>query len=275
MIDIKRKFKDTFIYVILIIAILVAIAPYIWILTISLKTRKDYFSIPPVWDFQPIIDHYKNALIERGYYKNLINSAIVSISSTILALLAGTMAAYSFSRFRFTGDKHLFFFTLTTRMAPPVALSLPYYIIVTKIGLYDTHIALILAHTAFNLAFVIWIMKGFFDGIPKAIDEAASIDGLSPWTTYWKIVLPNALPGVGVTAVFCIIFSWNEFLLAMTLTNKNAGTLPVAILGLVTTQGTNWGQIAAVGVATTIPLILMAWLIQKYLLRGFTLGAVK
>lgn len=267
--------KKILLYATLLLVVAVAVFPYVWMITISFKTRKDYFSLPPVWFFQPVMDHYFGAIIGRGYYRNFLNSAIVALSSTAIALLFGSLAAYAFSRFRFAGDKHLFFFALTTRMAPPVALALPYYIMFSKVGLYDSHIALILAHTTFNLAFVIWIMKGFFDSVPRGMDEAASVDGLSHWTTFWRIILPNTLPGLGVTAVFCIIFSWNEFLLAMTLTDKNAGTLPIAILGLVTTQGTNWGHIAAVAVVTTLPLIVLAWLIQKYLLRGLTLGVVR
>ena len=251
------------------------VAPFIWVVLMSLKSRLDIFEIPPKWIFKPILDNYYNAFVDGPFSKYLLNSLIIDSSSTLLAITIGTLAAYAFSRFTIFGAKHIFFFILTTRMCPPVVVALPLFIIYSKLKLYDTHIGVILVHTIFNLALVVWLMRGFFDEIPQEIDQAAMIDGHSEWTVFRKFILPLALPGIVVSAMFCLVFSWNEFLFALILTQFDATILPVGIPQLVTSRGTYWGQVAAVGVVITLPVLIFALVFHKYLVRGLTFGAVK
>lgn len=251
------------------------VAPFLWMVLMSLKNRLDIFEIPPKILFTPVLDNYYNAFVEGPFSKYLINSLIIESSSTVLAVTIGTLAAYAFSRFSIYGGKHIFFFILTTRMCPPVVVALPIFIIFSKLGLYDTHIGVILVHTIFNLALVVWLMRGFFDEIPREIDQAAMIDGHSEWTVFRKFILPLVLPGIVVSAMFCLIFSWNEFLFAMILTQFDATTLPVGVPQLVTSRGTYWGQVAAVGVVITLPVLIFSLVFHKYLVRGLTFGAVK
>ena len=251
------------------------VAPFLWMVLMSLKNRLDIFEIPPKILFTPILDNYYNAFVEGPFSKYLINSLIIESSSTVLAITIGTMAAYAFSRFSIYGGKHIFFFILTTRMCPPVVVALPIFIMFSKLGLYDTHIGVILVHTIFNLALVVWLMRGFFDDIPREIDQAAMIDGHSEWTVFRKFILPLVLPGIVVSAMFCLVFSWNEFLFAMILTQFDATTLPVGVPQLVTSRGTYWGQVAAVGVVITLPVLIFSLVFHKYLVRGLTFGAVK
>ena len=251
------------------------VAPFLWIVMISFKSRLDIFEIPPKFLFEPILDNYYNAFVQGPFSKYLLNSLIIDSSSTVLAIAIGTLAAYAFSRFNIFGAKHIFFFILTTRMCPPVVVALPLFMMYSKFGLYDTHIGVILVHTIFNLALVVWLMRGFFDEIPKEIDHAAMLDGHSDWTVFRKFVLPLALPGIVVSAMFCLVFSWNEFLFALILTQFDASTLPVGVPSLVTSRGTYWGQVAAVGVVITLPVLFFALVFHKYLVRGLTFGAVK
>jgi multiple sugar transport system permease protein len=251
------------------------VAPFLWVLLMSFKSRLDVFEIPPKLIFTPILDNYYTAFVEGPFSRYLINSLIIDSSSMLLAIAIGTLAAYAFSRFAIFGAKHIFFFILTTRMCPPVVVALPLFIIYSKLNLYDTRIGVILVHTVLNLALVVWLMRGFFDEIPQEIDQAAMIDGHSDWTVFRKFVLPLALPGIVVSAMFCLVFSWNEFLFAMILTQSGSATLPVGVPQLVTSRGTYWGQVAAVGVVITLPVLFFALVFHKYLVRGLTFGAVK
>lgn len=255
--------------------VFIEVAPFLWMVLMSFKSRLDIFEIPPKIFFTPILDNYHNAFVEGPFSKYLINSLIIESSSTVLAITIGTMAAYAFSRFPIYGGKHIFFFILTTRMCPPVVVALPLFIIFSKLGLYDTHIGVILVHTIFNLALVVWLMRGFFDEIPREIDQAAMIDGHSEWTVFRKFILPLALPGIVVSAMFCLIFAWNEFFFATILTQFEAPTLPVGVPQLITSRGTYWGQVAAVGVVITLPVFIFSLVFHKYLVRGLTFGAIK
>lgn len=255
--------------------VLVEILPFLWTILMSFKSRLDIFEIPPKLIFTPILENYQKTFVEGPFTRYLINSLIIDSSSTVLAVLIGTLAAYAFSRFAIWGEKHLFFFILTTRMCPPIVVALPIFIIFSKLKLYDTHIGLILVHAIFNLALVVWLMRGFFDDIPREIDQAAMLDGYSDWEVFRKFLLPLVMPGIIVSAVFCLVFSWNEFLFALTLTQSIATTLPVGVPQLVTSRGTYWGQVAAVCVVITLPVLIFAIVFHKYLVRGLTFGAVK
>jgi len=254
---------------------MVALFPVLWMILMSLKTRVDIFTMPPPLLFSPTLDNYFAAFMEKNYAKYLINSLVVVAGSTIIAVSLGSLAAYSFSRFKMWADKHILFDILTFRMAPLIVFIIPFYMIWTNLGMYDTHVGLIIAHAAFNMPLVVWLMLSFFDGLPRDLEEAALVDGCSRLGTLFRIVLPLVAPGLAASAVICIIFSWNEFFFAMVLTSVYAKTLPAAITGFVTTRGTLWGEMAAVATVIILPVLTFAIIVQKYLVRGLTFGAIK
>jgi len=241
----------------------------------SFKTRVDIFTIPPSISFNPTLDNYFAAFVEKNFTKYLMNSLVVVAGSTIIAVSLGSLAAYSFSRFKMWADKHILFDILTFRMAPLIVFIIPFYMIWTNLGIYDTHVGIIIAHAAFNMPLVVWLMLSFFDGLPRDLEEAAMVDGCSRLVTFFRIVLPLVAPGLAASAVICIIFSWNEFFFAMVLTSVYAKTLPAAITGFVTTRGTLWGEMAAVATIIILPVLIFAIIVQKYLVRGLTFGAIK
>jgi multiple sugar transport system permease protein len=271
----KSILRNTVIYSIIALVLFVSAAPYIWLIATSLKVRADIFTIPPVWIFRPTLNSYKVVFIEKGFIFTLRNSIIVALGTTAFSLAVGVPAAYSFSRYKMTGGSYLTFLILFTYMCPPIVLAVPFFILFKTLGLFDTPLALIIAYTTFNLAFVVWIMKGFFDEVPKSIDQSALVDGCTPFAAFRDVVLPLVAPGMAATSIFCFLASWNEFLYALTLTAYHSKTLPVAIPGLVTVRGTFWNEIGAVAVTITILALIFAFVVQKHLVRGLTFGAVK
>lgn len=273
----KRKERNIniLVYIGLTIFIIVTLLPYLWLVITSFKTKLDAFSIPPKFVFKPILSNYYDVFIKGGMLANLKNSIIVMLSSLTISMVFGLPSAFAFSRFKTKSDSKLLDYLLGTRFTPTVVLALPLYIMMSKAGLLDTYFGIIIAHVSFNLPFVIWMMKGFFEVVPKDIDESARIDGLSWFQVFLKIDIPLVRSGLAATAVFCAINSWNEFLMALILTGRYTKTLPVAVPGLLTPQGTLWGQIAAVGTVITIPVLIFASLVQKNMVSGMTMGAVK
>lgn len=271
----KRRTKQTFIYLALIVFILITLLPYIWLILTSFKTRVDAFSIPPKFLFQVTFENYYEAFISKGMLQNLKNSLIVMLATVGISLVLGLPSSFAFSRFPTRRDRLLLNYLLGTRFTPFVVLALPLYLMMSKVGLLNTYTGIIVAHVAFNLPFVVWMMKGFFDAIPKEIDEAARVEGMNWFQIFTSIDIPLAKSGLAATAVFCAINSWNEFLMALILTGRNTVTMPVAVPGLMTPQGTLWGQIAAVGTVITIPVLIFAILVQKHMIAGMTMGAVK
>lgn len=260
---------------VLLAVLAVALTPYLWILLTSFKSRLDALASVPVWFFTPTFEHYPAVFLDKGYLPLVGNSALVALASTALSLLIGVPAAYVFARHEFPGKEDLFFFFLTTRMAPPVSVAVPMFLLFTALAITDTPLAVILAHSTFNLSLVVWTMRGFFAEIPREIDEAAQMDGHSPLGAFLRLLVPLAAPGIAATAILCFILSWNEFLYAFVLVAFEGRTLTVGIPGLVTPHGTLWGQVAAVAVVATLPIILFSLLVQKHLVRGLTFGAVK
>lgn len=271
----KKQMTLTFIYAFLIIYIFITLLPYAWLIITSFKTRVDAFSMPPKWIFDPTFSNYKEAFLEKGFLTNLRNSLIVTSVSTSLALLIGLPSAYAFSRFKVKGEKALMYYLLGTRFTPVVALALPLYLVMAKVGLLNSYVGIVIAHITFNLPFVVWMMRGFFDMIPKEIDEAAKVDGCSWFYIFTRMALPLSKSGLAATAVFCAVNSWNEFFMALILTGRATATMPVAIPGLLTPQGTIWGQIAAVGTVISVPVLIFAIIVQKNMVKGMTMGAVK
>jgi multiple sugar transport system permease protein len=258
----------------LVILLAIALVPYIWILFASFKERVDLITSEPKWIFDPTVVNFID-IFERGFDTYLLNSLIIGFSSTALTVVVGTMAAYGFSRFRIPAGNHLFFFILATRLGPPVAYALPMYLIFNWLGLVNTHFAVILAHSTFNLVLVVWMMRSFFDDVPRAVEEAAYLDGCGHFRVFWTIALPMAYPGLVAVSIFVLIFSWNELLFSLILTGGDTRTLPVMIPSLVLHTGTLWGQVAAASILQSIPVLIFIFFIQKKLVQGLTFGAVK
>lgn len=253
----------------------VTLLPYAWTLATSFKRRSDILSTPPTWIKSPSWFNYENMLFGRGFDLYLLNSVIIGVSSTLIALVVGTLAGYAFSRFKVPAGNHLFFYILATRLGPPIAFALPMYFLFSKMGLLNTHIGVSIAHAAFNLVLVVWMMKTFFDEIPVELEEAASLDGCTAAQVFRRISLPLALPGLVTVAIFVFIFSWNEMLFALMLSAGDSNTLPVMIPSLIQHTGTLRGEVAAAAMVQTIPVIIFTFIAQRHLLRGLTFGAVK
>jgi multiple sugar transport system permease protein len=263
----------------LVVALLVALAPVYWMLTISLKTELDQFASPPKWfSFTPTLEHYYDAFVTRSFGQYLVTSAIVAVVSTACALVIGTLAAYALTRFRFPYglDRKLSLWILSTRMFPAIVTVVPLFLMMRDLRLLNTKTALIIVYTGFNLPFVIWMMRGFFAEVPQDLEEAALVDGDSRLGALVRIVLPLVAPGLAATAVFCLIVCWNEFLFALVLTQTDAAmTLPVGIAGRVTQYEIKWGVMSAAGAVAMMPILVFALAMQRYLVRGLSLGAVK
>jgi multiple sugar transport system permease protein len=266
-------------YVLLLAALLGSLAPIYWLITISFKHEVDQFAVPPKWfSFSPTLEHYADAFLARSFGQYLFNSLLVSVTSTLCALVIGTLAAYSLSRFRLPAnlDQKLALWILSTRMFPAIVTAVPLFLIMRDLRLVNTRLSLVIVYTGFNLPFVAWMMRGFFAEIPRELEEAAMVDGDSRLGALWRVVLPLVTPGLAATAVFCLIVSWNEFLFALVLTQTDeAMTLPVGIAGRVTQYGIKWGAMSAAAVVAMIPILAFAMSVQRYLVRGLSLGAVK
>jgi multiple sugar transport system permease protein len=266
-------------YALLIGAVIAAVVPVYWMLTISLKTEVDQFASPPKWfKFAPTLAHYYDAFSTRSFGRYLITSAIVATLSTTCAMVLGTMAAYGLSRFRLRGQlgRRLSLWILSTRMFPPIVTAVPLFLMMRDLRLINTVSSLVIVYTALNLPFVVWMMRGFFKELPRELEEAALVDGDSRLGALVRVILPLAAPGLAATAVFCLIVSWNEFLLALVLTQTDAAmTLPVGIAGRVTQYEIQWGVMSAAGVVAMVPILVFALAVQRYLVRGLSLGAVK
>ena len=271
----KRVLK----YSLIALALLAALTPVYWMITISLKREVDQFATPPRWfSFSPTLEHYTDAFVGRSFGQYLLNSALVAAASTICALVIGTLAAYALARFRlpYRLDRKLALWILSTRMFPAIVTAVPLFLIMRDLRLLNTQLSLIIVYTAFNLPFVVWMMRGFFAELPRELEEAALVDGDSRLGAFWRVVLPLVAPGLAATAVFCLIVSWNEFLFALVLTQTDAAmTLPVGIAGRVTQYEIKLGVMSAAGVVAMMPILVFALSVQKYLVRGLSLGAVK
>ncbi|MCL5072785.1 MAG: carbohydrate ABC transporter permease [Actinobacteria bacterium] len=265
--------------VILSIAIFITLMPIVWIILTTFKPEPMTFVYPPVWKFKPILDNYISAFKTRPLLKYFTNSVIVTLSTTAISIVVGSMAAYSMSRFG-TGGKRLGFTLLSLRFMPAIAVVIPLFLVFSKVNLGSLHLinsrlGLILAYLTFNIPVSILLLKGFFDEIPQELEEAALVDGSSHMGAIFRILLPLSLPGIVATAVFCIIFSWNEFLFALILTRAETATLPVAIMGFVTDRGLLWGEMTAASVVIVLPVLIFSIFVQRYLISGLTLGALK
>lgn len=266
-------------YLLLFAALIFTLAPVYWMLTIALKSEVDQFAVPPKWlVFTPTLDHYYDAFVSRGFGDYLLTSAVVAVASTACALVIGTLAAYALARFQLPAslNRRLSVWILSTRMFPAIVTAVPLFLMMRDLRLLNTRASLIIVYTAFNLPFVVWMMRGFFADLPRDLEEAALVDGDSRLGALVRVVLPLVTPALAATAVFCLIVSWNEFLFALVLTQTDAAmTLPVGIAGRVTQYEIKWGVMSAAASVAIVPILVFAMALQKYLVRGLSMGAVK
>lgn len=275
----KKLIINRFLDLITYIALIIAVFPIFWMVSTSFKSSWEAQSIPPVWFFKPVIENYVSLFKGSGssgdFKTLLLNSTIVSLVSTLLSILCGSLAAYSLSRFKMKRGKDIAMFILSTRMFPPAATLIPVFMMMNWLDLIDTYVALIIPYTAFNLSFVVWMLKGFFDEIPKDLEESAMIDGCSRLQAFWKVIFPLIAPGLAATSIICLMFSWNEFLYALVLTRHDAVTAPIIANQFVTMYGVKWGELTAAATLMTAPVLLFAILVRKHMIKGLTFGSVK
>lgn len=307
----KSQFTRNLKAILTVIIAMIVLIPVLWMAATAFKSRADAVAAPPKVFFEPSMEGfiglltqrrqvtvaqgldeikkdpnlkwYDHVMLNKGqqivgtseYVGYLKNSAITAGTSTILSVVLGLFAAYAFSRFPVAGKGDLLFFILSTRMMPPVVVTIPIFLLYRQLGLYDTTIGLIVLYTVFNLSFSVWLLKGFIDEIPKEYEEAALVDGYSRVQAFFKIVLPQTVTGLAATTVFCLIFAWNEYAFAVMLTAQNARTAPPSIPSVLGTGGIEWAQIAAGAMGFLIPVAIVTFALRNYLLRGVTFGAVR
>jgi len=274
----KQGAQKIIVYLMILIIIAVVVFPFYWLITTSIKFEGDMQTFPPIFfPARTTFQHYIDVFVKSGIGKNLRNSLVVAVSTTFLSVLFGSLAAYSIAKSYLARKFRTGFLVavLVIRIFPPVVTTMPYFLIITRLGLYDTLISMIITYVAYCLPFVIWLMLGFFQEMPHEIEKASIVDGCSVWQRFYRISLPLTLPGLATTSVFCFILGWNEFLYASVLTSQNAKTLPVVIASYISDQRIQWGPMTATGVLLVIPVLIFAIAAQKYLVRGLTFGAVK
>ncbi len=259
---------------VLVLYILFLLVPIYWLVNMSLKTNLETNSGMTLWPQNPTLEHYRRIFTDASWYSGYINSLTYVALNTVISLAVALPAAYAFSRYRFLGDKHLFFWLLSNRMAPPAVFALPFFQLYSAVWLFDTPWAVALAHCLFNIPLAVWILEGFMSGVPREIDEMAAIDGWSFPAFFVRHFLPLVAGGVGVAAFFCFMFSWVELLLARTLTTVNAKPIVATMTRTVSAAGMDWGLLSAAGVLTIIPGAIVIWFVRNHIARGFALGRV-
>jgi glycerol transport system permease protein len=260
--------------IVMVLYLLFLLVPIYWLVTMSLKTNTEITSTFTLFPNHLTFRNYLVILTDPSWYMGYVNSIIYVTMNVVISLTVALPAAYAFSRYSFMGDKHLFFWLLTNRMAPPAVFALPFFQLYSSVGLFDTHIAVALAHCLFNVPLAVWILEGFMRGVPKEIDETAYIDGYSFPRFFVKIFMPLIASGIGVAAFFCFMFSWVELLLSRTLTSVNAKPIAATMTRTVSASGMDWGVLAAAGVLTIVPGALVIYFIRNYIAKGFALGRV-
>lgn len=271
----KRLNRERIILNILVVCLVVAVMfPFLWLLIMSFKSIEDMFAWPPKLLFSPTIENYIG-LWEGDFPKSFWNSLVTSVGSTSIAMLLGVPGAYALSRMAYKTGSRMSLIILASRMAPPIAFTIPYFLAYRYIGLHDTLTGLILIYLTFNLSLVVWLMRSFFDAIPITLEEAAWIDGATLREGFIKIILPMSGPGLAATAILCFLYSWNDFFFALILTRTEATTAPVAVVNFLNYEGWEWGKIAAGGTMVMLPVLVFSIAVRKFLISGMTAGAVK
>jgi multiple sugar transport system permease protein len=270
----RKNVRLTLRYFLACMLVLIFVFPVYWLFIISFKTPDEIFAFPPVWYPKSIQFSNYMVLFKDGDAETVLNSLILATASTFIAMILGTIAAYSLVRFK-TGGENLAVWIISQRMMPPVAIVFPVFLLYVFFGWVDTFFGLILLYTAFNLPYVIWMMRGYIEDIPLELEESALVDGCSRWAVLWKVVMPMARSGLFATAVFTFVFAWNEFLFALVLTRTEVTTYTVQVTHYFGGQSNFWAKIAAMSVLGTIPVFFAVATMQRYLVRGISMGAVK
>lgn len=271
----RKGIKRTILYIILIVVFLFWAIPILWMVSSSFKNDVDSLSKVPKILFKPTLANYHDAFFTRGIVKNFVNSIVIAILSSCFGIIIGTPSAYAISRFNIKRKEDLYFWFLTTRIAPPILSALPFFLFSRFVGLYDSRAILVIVYTLMNLSWVVWMMRSFFDELPKEVDESAMVDGCTRVTVLFRIVLPLSKPGLIATSIFCLVISWNEYFFALILTSVKAQTLPAAITSFLTIHGLLWGQMCAIGTIVMLPILVFIFFTQRQLVRGLTMGSVK
>ncbi len=271
-------------YTIVIAVLILFMFPIYMMITTSFKAAQDILVAPPRWSFQPTLDNYVYAFKVANFGHFIKNTLIVALISSLIVVAVGTLASYGFARYN-VGGGNLMFFILTTRMMPAIAVVLPFFLIFKNVGStapgqffqlgLDQLGTLVVCYTIFNLPFAIWLLHSFFQDIPTELEDSARLDGYKRWDVLWKIVFPLAAPGIAVTAIFCLLFAWNEFLFAFILTRDMAMTITVGVNGFWTERGILWGPLSAAATVCVVPMMVFALMLQRYIVRGLTFGAVR
>ncbi len=272
----KRVGQLVVLYVGLLVIMLIILGPILWLLINSFKTNVDALAIPPKLIFKPLFSNYPKVIIANpDFLRDLVNSVVTMAASTVVVLVLGMPAAYVLARFKFVGSVVLAFIILATRMVPRVAIGIPTYLIMMKMGVLDTYFAVIVSFVAYNLPFGIWLLIGFVQLIPRELEEAAIIDGAGRMQAFIRMIVPLVLPGLAAVGILVMIVCWREFFLPLILTSHNAKTISVLAGTFMTEYGIDWGQLSAFSIITFLPVIAIAVYAQKYLISGLTMGAVK
>jgi multiple sugar transport system permease protein len=256
------------------VTLIVLLSPFLWLLQMSFKSNDLILQFPPPLIFKPTLENYRS-LWDGAFSASFVNSLLSASFSTAFALLLGVPAAYALSRRKGRGARALGFGILVTRMAPPIAFTIPFFLFYRWIGLLDTITGLVLIYTSFNLPLVIWMMQPFFETVPRSLEEAALVDGASTRTVFLRIVLPMVAPGIAAAAILCFLYAWNDFFFALILTRTEARTAPVAVVNFMNYEGWEWGKIAAGGSLVMAPVLIFSLAVRRYLVSGLTAGAVK
>ncbi len=262
-------------YLVVILFLLWVLIPIYVVFSNSLKSSLIVFSDPPKWIFSPTLAHYRNVLGRLNFENYMVNSSIVAVASMSLALTLGTPAAYALARLRMRGRELWALLILFSRMVPAVVLVVPMFVIFSHLHLINSYRALILTHTTFELPLVIWMMRSFFEDLPVELEEAARVDGASRLGAFLRVALPLTAPGLTATAILCLLFSWNEFLFALVLSGPDTRTMPVGVSSFIGTVSIDWGGSSAAAVLGMIPIFVLGLAVQRFLVRGLTMGAVK
>lgn len=268
----KKKIGIIGFYFVVLLILLWVLFPFIWMVLSSFKNQSQMMNIKYLFKFDVTLKNYKDIFTNSSFVKPILNSFIIAFFSTVFSLLLALPASYAIARF---GLKRMSMILLIVRMIPAITFLVPWFVIFTKIGIVDTYFGLILAHMVVGLPFIVWIMVPFFESLPRELEESASVDGSTRLNSFLKIILPLSIPGIVTSAILSFIFSWNNFMFGIILSGRNTKTLPVAIYSFISYTDINWGGLMAGSVVVTIPVIIISMILQKYIIKGLTAGAVK
>lgn len=267
--------NEVLVYVAVIVAVVLSLAPILYLLITSFKPPEMTFALPPVWLFKPTLQNYSDVFVGGEFTRYFVNSLVIALATTLIALVLGAFAAYGFARFRFRGSFWLRMSALIPQMLPPITIIVPLYVLFNGLKLTDSRTGLIISYLTFTVPLAIWMMIGFFEDVPEDLEESAMIDGCTRFQALFRVSVPLVTPGLAATAILGFLYCWNEFLYAVILTGRNARTLPVTITSFMTNKAILWGRIAASGSLVLIPVLIFALLAQRYLIQGLSRGAVK